>query len=327
MTLCSLCVLFVSAQTNPFIARVHEFVPAPGQFVNSIPMYEEDDMYKDMLLKVEDELVGRKDGMISLGAWGGYVTFSFDHPLVNVPDAYDLKVYGNAFINNMQLSRDTVLGSSEPGVVYVSRDENGNGLPDDTWYEIAGSEMDQAIRSYEVTYMNNGKSHITWTDNQGGKGAVLRNKYHTQDSYFPLWRADEKTAVYRGTLLPSNVYTDNNAYIFPWGYVDNWPNDDERAKINLDWAVDEEGEAVKLTSVDFVRVMTGVMVMGSLIGEASTEVCGAEDLHPEAVVLEPEAVISQQDNTQNMPTKRLCNGVLVIMLNGKKYSLLGTYNY
>ena len=30
--------------------------------------------------------------------------------------------------------------SNEPGIVWVMQDVNGNGLPDDEWYELRGSE-------------------------------------------------------------------------------------------------------------------------------------------------------------------------------------------
>lgn len=308
------------AQVSPYIAHVYEFVPAPGQFTNSIPEYEEEDTMDDMVRKVEEQLVGKTNGMISLGAWGGYVTFGFDHPLVNVPGEKDLLVYGNAFVKNGEQPEGYTLGSSEPGIVYVSRDENENGQPDDTWYEIAGSETAKANRTYEVTYTNTGKGHIPWTDNQGGKGVVSRNPWHTQASYFPLWRKDEKTAVYTGTLLPPNVYEDNSAYMFDYGYVDNWPNSDERARINLDWAIDAEGNAANLTHVDFIRVMTGVMVKGSQTGDASTEVCGAEDLHPEAEM--STGIQSAEYKVQS--AKCVVNGQIVIEKNGERYTILGT---
>ena len=36
----------------------------------------------------------------------------------------------------------------------VSVDVNGNGLPDDEWYELAGSEYQKpsTIKNYEITY-------------------------------------------------------------------------------------------------------------------------------------------------------------------------------
>ncbi|MDE5762803.1 MAG: hypothetical protein K2H68_04780 [Bacteroidales bacterium] len=82
---------------SPYIARVYEYRPAPGQFVNLMPVYENGDTYADMLKKTEESIGGTNDVMISLGAYGGYVTFGFDHSVVNVPGQYDFKIYGNAF--------------------------------------------------------------------------------------------------------------------------------------------------------------------------------------------------------------------------------------
>ena len=62
---------------------------------------------------------------VSLGGFGGYIVVGFDHSIDNSGD-YDLGILGNSFS-----------GSSEPGIVWVMQDENGNGLPDDTWYELA----------------------------------------------------------------------------------------------------------------------------------------------------------------------------------------------
>ncbi|MDE7338407.1 MAG: cell surface protein, partial [Bacteroidales bacterium] len=69
---------------SPYIARVYEYRPAPGQFVNLMPVYENGDTYADMLKKTEESIGGTNDVMISLGAYGGYVTFGFDHSVVNV---------------------------------------------------------------------------------------------------------------------------------------------------------------------------------------------------------------------------------------------------
>lgn len=68
---------------------------------------------------------------------------AFAEPVPNT-GGYDLYVKGNQF--------DT---SSEPGIVWVSQDANGDGAPNDTWYELRGSEYDNAetIRNYEITYI------------------------------------------------------------------------------------------------------------------------------------------------------------------------------
>lgn len=59
----------------------------------------------------------------------GYIIVGFDHSIPNSGNQYDFCVQGNAFD-----------GSSEPGIVWVMQDINGNGLPDDEWYELKGSE-------------------------------------------------------------------------------------------------------------------------------------------------------------------------------------------
>ena len=127
---------------SPYISRVWEYMPAPGQFVDTLPEYEEGDDANDMRLKAEEAIAENARGMISLGGWGGYVVFGFDHMVLNVPGAKDLLVLGNTFTN-----------SSEPGIVMVSVDANGNGKPDDEWYELAGSEYnsDKTDQHYTVT--------------------------------------------------------------------------------------------------------------------------------------------------------------------------------
>lgn len=78
----------------------------------------------------------------SLGAWGGYLMVGFDHSVEN-SGAYDLAIKGNQFP-----------GWSEPGIVWVMQDENGDGEPNDTWCELKGSlyEAEGYVRDYAVTY-------------------------------------------------------------------------------------------------------------------------------------------------------------------------------
>lgn len=90
------------------------------------------------------------------------------------------KIYGNANYNP-NAWQDRPGGSAEPGIVLVSKDENGNGLPDDEWYELAGSEYgtDTEIRDYEITYYRPEPENadVRWIDNQGNEGYVYRNTF------------------------------------------------------------------------------------------------------------------------------------------------------
>ncbi|MBQ5524149.1 MAG: cell surface protein, partial [Paludibacteraceae bacterium] len=178
VTFCSVAAFAVS----PYINKVYEFVPAPGQFINTMPAYTEGDTEATMLEKVDNALKGKAPAtMICLGAFGGYVTVGFDHPIVNVKGQKDFLVYGNAFA-----------GNAEPGVIMVMQDENGNGLPDDTWYEIAGSEYgNKSTRfNYEITYYKPSAEddaatiaideYIRWTDNLGGEGFIPKNTFYSQ---------------------------------------------------------------------------------------------------------------------------------------------------
>lgn len=267
---------------SPYILAVDEYVPAPGQFVNTLPKYEEGDNAADMAQKCTERISGENDGLVSLGGYGGYITFHFDHSVKNVEGEYDIYIKGNAMTN-----------SSEPGIVMVSKDINGNGLPDDEWYELSGSadidSIDKMVYGYEVTYTYNAMQDIPWTDSRGMSGTVDRNTFHTQE-YFPEWLKGENGGklTFKGTLLPNNARDASSNGATMWllsalryGYVDNLPdNDADGNSFKLDWAVHPvTRKPVNLDYVDFVRVYTAVNQKAGWLGETSTEIKGARDLH------------------------------------------------
>ena len=251
-------------QKSKYISRVYEFVPGMGQFVNELPKYEEGDNAQAMCRKCEKAIANNAGGMISLGGWGGYVTFGFDHAVQN-KEGRDLQILGNAFY----MTGSTEYGSSEPGIVLVSRDENGNGLPDDTWYELKGCLYDdpQTLHNYTVTYTR--------------EGDTLQNPFH-KHPYYPQWLTEEAYTL-TGSLLPSQSVTisgQNVQRILEYGYVDNKPNTDkEGTSFDISWAVDANGQPVMLDKIDFVRVYNAVDEVLSMTGELSTEISGAIDLH------------------------------------------------
>ena len=292
-------VLHEEIEYSAYISKVYEYCPAPGQFVNEMPRYEDGDTYETILQKVEESISGTNDIMITLGAYGGYVTFGFDHTVINVPGEKDFRIWGNCFYELLQ--PDKKGGSAEPGIIMVSYDTNCNGLPDDEWYELAGSEYDSKYtrHAYSITYRRPDPNreivadednslddiyYIGWSDNAGQKGYIAKNIFHNQD-YFPKWiNSDEIT--FSGSLLPNNAedISGNGSYFvlysYPWGYVDNHPN--EYADLNsfdISWAVDSDGNPFNLPGVDFIRVYTGVNQYCGWLGETSTELSRAKDLH------------------------------------------------
>ena len=284
---------------SPYITKVLEYRPAPGQFVNTMPQYKEGDTQATMNEKALNAIGNNTRRMITLGGYGGYVTVGFDHTIRNAKDANDFLVLGNAFEN-----------SSEPGIIQVAYDVNQNGQPDEEeWFEIAGSAhhapkhelwYEQAKQAgnivetyldYSITYKKPAKepttneekeNYIFWEDNKGHKGYKVMNQFHPQP-YYPQW-IEEEQLVFTGTCLPQNGInqgTDKNFVLpsFTYGYADNYPNDAEKAAIDIDWAVDKDGNPANLPGVDFIKIYTGVNQENGWLGENSTEVCGVTDLN------------------------------------------------
>ncbi len=307
---------------SPFIAKVYDYLPAPGQFVNKLPPYQVGDSRDDMIRKAGEYLIGEDASMVTLGGWGGYVTIGFDHTIVNVPGRRDVRVHGNAFAAAANPNPNAPLGgSSEPGIIMVAYDENKNGIPDaDEWYEIKGSSNFTAeneawypmavtngnnvrtLRNFEMTYYrpvfetpkeagepNNPGSfatiqeYIYWTNNQGEEGYKIKNVYHSQ-SYYPAW-IKEDDLTFKGIRLAQNGIDESGKgnyfvlYTYQHGYVDNYSNNHDNSAIDIDWAIDKDGNRVDLPGIDFIKIYTGVDQENGWLGEASTEVSRAEDLH------------------------------------------------
>ena len=269
---------------SPYIYKVWEYRPAPGQFVGLLPKYEAGDTEETMRCKAEKAIKGDALGTITLGAWGGYVTFGFDHMVENRANEADFKVLGNAFINIDAATGEQTGGSAEPGIIQVSHDANGNGLPDDPWFEIQGSDhtLPTTLSRYAITYIRPAEGGDTsWEDSEGQTGLIAQLPFHTQP-YYPQWLEEDQLS-FTGTRLASNVeHLPNGTYLLralPWGYADNRPNRSKECEINIDWAVTDEGQPARLPGIHFVRVYTGVNQYNGMTGESSTEVCGAVDLH------------------------------------------------
>lgn len=287
----------ICPQIDAHVARVFDYRPAVGQFVNEYPKYEPGDTQEDMNRKVLEAIGGDARGLVTLGGFGGYVVVGFDHSIENIAGLRDFRILGNAFE-----------GSAEPGVVMVSHDANQNGLPDDEWYELAGSAHQEPMtepwlekakaagndirvyRDYEITYHRpevetaaENAQYIRWEDNQQRSGFKAKNSFHLQ-SYYPLW-INEDYLTFKGTCLPQNGLdsSDEGSYFvchkFAFGYADNDLNSSLGATFDIDWAITADGQKANLTSIDFIKIYTGVNQENGWIGECSTEVSGVEDLH------------------------------------------------
>ena len=140
---------------SAFANKVLDYNPAPSQYMNTVTTaYKENYTAEEVRKYAEEQLKDTDLCLISLGAYGGYITVGFDHTVPNVPGEYDLKIYGNAYYDMFGTLTGALGGSSEPGIVLVSKDTNGNGLADDEWYELAGSEYNSpaTTKNYTITY-------------------------------------------------------------------------------------------------------------------------------------------------------------------------------
>ena len=278
----------MSGASNAEWNKVFDYTPAPGQFINELKTggFDGTQTTMEAAIAYAEKRLNDKN-WVSLGGFGGYIIVGFDHS-INNSGGYDISILGNSFS-----------GSSEPGIVWVMQDENGNGLPDDTWYELAGSETGKAttIQNYEVTYYRpmGTMMPVQWTDNLGNYGEVdYLKQFHRQDYYYPLW-IEEDSYTLTGTCLEPRNYdaSGNGSYWvnkeYDWGYADNFSpidrlTDEDNASagananhFKISNAIDFECEPIHLEYIDFVKVQVGVNAKSGWLGELSTEVCGFYD--------------------------------------------------
>lgn len=267
------------------------YLPAPGQFVNQ-------EAYRNPVKTLAGPSAG---GLVTLGAAGGSIIYSFDPPITNDPAnpyGIDFIVHGNAFRNADGSSSSS---AAEPAAVMVSEDGA-------SWYELAGSRYyDAAVQHHvTITYQNpdqafSGAMDVPWTDSNGasGKIAVPTNSQNKQP-YFPN---PEYYAAYNVGSMANNSYSAASmtvslptlfdaVYSPAYGYGDVHASDSqspERAVnpyaanhyahtngdgMDLAWAVDKNGDPVSLSSVRYVKLYNPTLRSDGSLGETSPEIGG-----------------------------------------------------
>ncbi len=274
--------------SSVYATDVWEWVPAPGQFIGDAATGMTDDMTTLGMASRWAQSRLADNLFVSLGAWGGYITVMFDHSVRAGAGEYDFAIMGNA-----------ISTSNEPGIVYVMQDLNGNGVPDEQWYELRGSEFDTPayMRDYAVTYYRptGTKMPVEWTDESGRQGTIdYMGGVHNQDTYYPRWIHASSYTLRGSRLEARNIYDsatgDWSNPPYGWGYADNLGSDlmaggdtetgnGQWAGFRISNAVAPDGTPVSLQYIDFVKVQTGALAKSGRLGELSTEVCGFRDFN------------------------------------------------
>lgn len=277
----------VKSSSKAQCTKVFEYRPAPGQFINELNLggFDGSETTEAAAIAYAERRMKEVD-YVSLGGFGGYIVVGFDHSIDNDGD-YNIAILGNAFETN-----------SEPGIVYVMRDENGNGLPDDTWYELRGSEYGKAgtLYGYSVTYFRpeGDRKPVKWRDSLGEEGEIDFIRLHNQTSYYPAWIAEDSYTL-TGIRLEANTYqSEDGTWVRPpygWGYADNFSSVDRldgddnydaspaANHFRISDAVTADGRAANLPFIDFVKVQSAVNGKSGALGEYSTEVVGVSDFN------------------------------------------------
>ncbi len=230
-------------------------------------------------------------GLLSLGNFGGYVTFYLENGLTDDPaNTYgvDFYVNGNAF---KDASTGTGLGSMEPGQVWVSEDGN-------TWYALAGSEHyeDGTLWDYAVTYTKTKTGSTDWEDNCGNTMASTHGRsfaWPNPEIYTMNDLPKQNSFTLTGILIPcvdGTVAGTDNFNAFSKGgrfgyadllangtanpYLDNADYSNASSGFDLAWAVDAAGNPVDVSgkSFHYVKVVTASNLMAGAANEKSTEI-------------------------------------------------------
>lgn len=283
-----------TSQYSPYITAMYDFAPAPGTLANDC--YKQDGYTKEDVMKIA---LGRIDNtsvgyLLDLGSFGGSVVVGFDHTVINIPGERDFRVYGvNESVPNFVTA---------PGLLFVAYDKNGNGKPDDDeWYEIKGSARKDNIvdSNFSVTYHRPAKDKApvqvgpfdpfqdresVLTENSLGESfylSLLRNR----KDLCPSW-IDQDKFTFTGKRFNINIkpqvagqYTLWQYDILDWGYANAKDPD-----IDIDWAIDKDGNKVHLPGIDYIKVVNcvssdDIVRYSSLQTTASTKFAGAADLH------------------------------------------------
>jgi hypothetical protein len=306
-------VLGALASATPFATVVLDYTPAPGQFINN-PAFSNPVHALGPPIGGGTQAANNSE-VVSLGGFGGSITLGFAETVYDDPRnpyGLDAIVFGNAFWTG----GDPTRRFAEGGIIEISRDVNGNGIPDDPWYVIRGSSLPNPAALARMTQQWDNDpntptppANLAWYPDPAlyphipgaysTTGFLLPAPFQS----VPLVHPEGAAAVYEvhygyadlspvlilGDLTGNNIVDDPNLtpeefYTRPDNpfMVGVRPGSGGGDAFDIAWAVDPEtGEPANLDGFDFIRISTGANAIAGIFGELSTEVSAVASVTPD----------------------------------------------
>ncbi len=281
-----------------WITKVIEYKPAWGQHVNNTSFNDINKIYGP---PQGNGTAGGCLDVVSLGSGGGYIIVQFDPPVENDAQnikGYDFIIFGNAYWPGSNPEQHW----QEPACVEVMKDINENGLPDDTWYLLKGSDTvpnDFMSLTYSRTNTNY-KPLIKSEYPEAAHFSAYPDEILFQFFKFPVLKsgqtgeeiwgyADVSPTLKLGDMSGADGISDNSLadseddtdialedfYTVPDTHgdlqIDAGSGGGDAFKI--EWAVDRiTGASVSLDEIDFIRITCIATNTDAILKDVSTDI-------------------------------------------------------
>jgi hypothetical protein len=294
----------------PFASEVHDYSPAPGQFVNN-PLFNVPSRALGPPVG-GGALVPDNSKLVTLGGFGGSITLRFDRRVPNLPPSpanplgLDAVVFGNAAF----VAGDPARRFAECATIEVALADGPGGTPG-TWYLIRGSHHDPPLalttRTWNATalppaWVPPGRAGTTWQTSAYALPAASfapplvlplqqRHVYGYADlaPVMVLGDLDGDGVPDDPTLTPAQFYTrPSNPFLVQLHGALAGPGLPPTTgaggdAFDLDWAIDPVTglpPSTPLPGFDYIRITTAVDAVHPLLGEVSTEIGGVAAVVP-----------------------------------------------
>ncbi|NPD44137.1 T9SS type A sorting domain-containing protein [Lentimicrobium sp. S6] len=311
-----------------YVSEIIDYKPAPGQFTN-------DGAFGSPY--AAQSIIGGTSGLVSLGAFGGHIIVKMEESVENHPN--------NPFGIDFTIFTNALPDWSEAAMVEVMKDENNNGLADDQWYLLAGSDyyLNQSQMDYAVTYFNpneNSATDVLWVDSNQDSGYVYKNSFH-QQSYYPspilFPSINQELYTLQGMKVEGDIDLSTPSMIKSYeryfGFADNrtrgsqpydipdnpYTSDLENSggdAMDISWARDENGNRVALDHIDFIKITNAMNTSVGGLGEASTEISGIIDVSPNSTITGEINLLALSDMPKTITINRSLQAEAIHFISG-----------